>query len=209
LNHGFLPMKKHTLKDERCRKNSSLRTVCLQHYNANFKLQYENDTNCLVVSSAVLSSKSSSHDMTKDGTILLRPFVTIWKWRTCTIGYTLIGESCIKHTSLDGNKGPLPSLMSDLAMIGNEKMAATYPLHNACLCYDVSAGYRFAFLSECGDEMLRKEILGVGLLSPSSTKEHGMLNDIREPSSIFLTHDTLSYLDVLSVSSYISILFML
>ncbi len=198
LNHGSLSMKKKSLRIKSIYSNnvsgpgpSSLRTICLRHFIANLKLHHEKRTNSLVISSAVSTSASGST------TIFLRPFVTIWNWKTSRIGFTLLGESLMKHDVLKSHY--LPPLMNDWSMVGNEKQS--YSLQNVCLCYDKNRGYKLSYISEYDDEIFQKQLLCVGLLSPSSARNNDwLLNDINEPSTLFLNHDSLLYLHCTPVS---------
>ena len=196
MNHGFLSIKK-----------SNILSSGVLYLASIFKMQFHKRTNSVVVSSAVATVTSSSSSLGGEesdqliavSSIFLRPFVTIWKYKTSTLGFTLLGESFIKHTLIDKYHNHLPFLTNDWITVQNEKQC--YSLQNLCLCYDTSRGYRLAYVSENNDDIFHKELFSVGLLSPSSSRIGGLRNDIHEPCSIFLTHDSVSYLDSLPVST--------
>jgi hypothetical protein len=202
LNHGFLPMKKESSGSNNSHDfsgpGSSLRTVCLRHFIANFKLHHDKRTNSLVISSAISTSTSGS-------TIFLRPFVTMWNWETSRIGFTLLGETWMKHECMEDNLlnshylPDAPPFMNDWSMVKNEKQS--YSLQNFCLCYNTNRGYKLSYISQYDDEIFQKQLLSVGLLSPSSSRNNDwLLNDVKEPSSLFLNHDSLLFLHCTPVS---------
>ncbi len=204
VSHGFLSMKRNPRKRNFSLFGSSSNSttpVCVRHFGTNFKLNYDRHTNSLIVNSAVtrISKTTSNQDngkMSKSMSVFLKPFLLLWKWRTSVTGFTLIGESYMKYSF--ENVEHRPFLMNDWTMVRDEELS--YSIQDICICQDPSIGNALAFVTEYDDETLRKEILSIGILSPSSSKSSGSVSDLHFPSAMFLTHDCISYIDSLVVS---------
>jgi hypothetical protein len=206
FNHGFLPMKKKMKKKTMINSLGNItsnhdvvviedttktrQTVSMYHVMANFQLGYDEYTNSLIVSSAISSRDGSN-------SVLLRPFMTIWKWRTNVVGFTLLGESFMKYTPSAYNERC--NEMNDWTMVENSN--SCYSLQNVCLCRDMQHGYQLACIVENDHDMFEKELLSVGLLSPTGQRNICFKNEIRESCALFITHDAISYLDSLPVST--------
>ena len=91
-----------------------------------------------------------------------------------------------------------PFLMNNWEIVKDNKRS--FSLQNFCLCEDTGRGLSLACISESDDGILQKELYGVGLLSPSSSKNCELISNVHQPCSIFLTHDSVLYLDSLPVS---------
>lgn len=145
-------------------------------------IEYDSITGSLSISSAIPLVRS-----TRSNGVFAKLFVSLWDWRTCTVGFSSMSDDKIYFTNqgtlLHGQHG----IMSLAQVVTSRHYFSRVNGINA-LVHIYSKFMRY-----------KKDIYNVGVLSPSQSKCH--VRDGEASNPIFLTRDQVMYPGALEVRS--------
>lgn len=153
-------------------------------------LPYDASSNCLAVSSFVVSPSLSSNDNVTTTTMTARPFSCCWHWRTNVVGLILKCSSRHLLMERDGARVWQIPIYSQF-YFARDFNGGSWLIH---LLSDSARDWKSHFQNR-----IRKEVYEMALLSPSNS-----LADVsfgcREPSSLMISQKCVTYPTVSSVS---------
>jgi hypothetical protein len=146
-------------------------------------IEYNHSTGSLSVSSAIPLARS-----TRSNGVYARLFVSLWDWKTCTIGFSLMSDDKIYFTNRGASHHGREGVMSPTQFVTSRQyfskingIHALVHLYSKCMRY-------------------KRDIYHVGVLSPSRSRSY--VRDGEASNPIFLTRDQVMYPGTLEVGTH-------